>query len=262
VWLGYVTDSGLGARVRWWRFDQNVQACAVNDGATTITSAAPRGIDVVSEPHFPIAFFMAGTNTFFLRDPGAVGEKMALASNLKLDVWDFEATQEAEAGRWWLLFSAGARYAHLSQNYDATVIFHDFGPESDALRSGHNFSGAGPTLALEARRPIGNTRFAVFGNVRGSLLFGEATQRVYLLHTYQWVFGTTTALSQSRWNHDTFLPVGEMELGAEYSQTFGWLGWFHPFIRTGRWPNLGLAPAALPTREATSAFWVWRRVPD
>jgi hypothetical protein len=122
------------------------------------------------------------------------------------------------------LFSGGVRYAHLSQNFDARLVSHDFGPEIDLLRSGHNFSGAGPTLALEARRPIGNTRFAIYGDVRGSLLFGEASQRVYLLNTFQGPFGPITYSSQVRWNHDTFLPVGEMELGAEYSQLFGGVG--------------------------------------
>jgi hypothetical protein len=230
VWLGYVTDSGLGVRARWWRFDQSVQTCVINDGSTTITSASPRGIEIVSEPHInEVVPFWAMANTLE-KGSALVGEKMGLASNLKLDVWDFEATQEAEAGRWRFLFSGGARYAHLSQNYNANLVSQNVGADIEALRSGHNFSGAGPTLALEARRPLGNTGFAVYGNIRGSLLFGEAEQRVYLLTTSPGLFGPNSYASLFRANRDTFLPVGEMELGAEYSRIFGWI---HPFIRTG-----------------------------
>jgi hypothetical protein len=230
VWLGYATDSGLGVRARWWQFDQSVCTSAVNDGVSTITSAAPGGIDIVSQPHWPI-FFAAGGNKFVWRDAATAGETMYLKSNLKLDVWDFEATQEAEAGRWWFLFSGGFRYAHLAQNYDASVVTQGLGSGIEALRTGHNFNGAGPTLALEARRPLGNSRFALYGNVRGALLFGEGTHRVYLLETSHWPFGPDSfSSSQAKANRDTFLPVAEMELGAEYSPT---LAWIHPFIRTG-----------------------------
>ena len=49
------------------------------------------------------------------------------------------------------LASAGVRYAHLSQGYNAVVVNRD-GSTGTSILSGNNFNGAGPTAALEARR--------------------------------------------------------------------------------------------------------------
>jgi hypothetical protein len=227
VWLGYVSECGWGVRARWWLFDQERAFSVVGDRNTTIFSAAPAGLSIPS-------FFVI---------PNA---PMSLSSNLRLDVWDFEAIRETEVGRWGLLFSAGFRYAHLSQNYRAFQAFQgEFNPppgvlipsfslhEVDRLSSGHNFNGAGPTLALEAKRPLGNSGFALFANLRGAMLFGESKRQVDLV-TQTGPFGQTTftsvGISDVHSVRDTVLPVAELEMGVEYSRTWGAV---RPFLRTG-----------------------------
>src|SRR5262249_35658505 len=45
--------------------------------------------------------------------------------------------------------------------------------DSDILVAGHNFSGVGPTSALELRRPLGQTGFTPYVTAGGSVLFGN-----------------------------------------------------------------------------------------
>jgi hypothetical protein len=213
IWLGYTSDCGLGVRARWWLFDQKSATSAVSDPNTTIFSAFPAGLSIA-----------------------AFQSPMFLNSNLKLDVWDFEGTGETQVGHWVLQYSGGFRYAHLSQDYNALSVRESPRPGLpfplvflSTLSSGHNFNGAGPTLALEARRPIGNSGLSLFAILRGTMLFGQSKQEGNELNVTQLVTtSTTNETNQS--NHDTVLPVAELEIGAEYSLRWGNV---YPFVRTG-----------------------------
>jgi hypothetical protein len=228
VWLGYVSECGLGVRTRWWLFDQESGGSIGLDPNTTLISAAPGGLAIAS-PRPPVAYTVA-------LSPSST--PMFLGSNLKLNVWDFEAIKETELGHWGLLFAAGVRYAHLSQDYRAFEVSNPppftFPPsigfrEVNHLSSGHNFNGAGPTLAIEAKRPIGNSRFSLFGNLRGAMLFGDSKLQVTrVIQTGALEQNVATATFQSA--HDTVLPVAELEMGVEYSRTWGRI---RPFLRTG-----------------------------
>ena len=231
IWLGYVSECGLGVRARWWLFDQRSATSAVSDANTTILSASPGGLSIISPSFFgsPLFPVLNSTPTF-------------TSSNLKLDVWDFEATQETAVGRWALLFSAGFRYAHLSQDYDAiqasvrgtppgpvgilTVIFR----QTESLTSGHNFNGAGPTLAIEGRRPLGNSGISLFANLRGTMLFGQSKQRVDQTTVTKVFDFSSIAVTDFAYVRDTVLPVAELEMGVEYARTWRAV---RPFLRTG-----------------------------
>ena len=107
IWLGYVGNCGLGIRSRYWQFDQSTAQSLVNadtSGVTNITTAAPLGLSFTSPG---LVMFKNGV------------DHLLFDSNLKLNVVDLEATQEFRLGRWLLEFSGGARYSHISQNYDA-----------------------------------------------------------------------------------------------------------------------------------------------
>jgi hypothetical protein len=242
AWVGYVSEGGFGVRARWWLFDQRSATSAVGDFTnTTIISASPAGFSITTSPNLGRA----------LIEPS----EMFLSSNLKLNVWDFEATRETVVGRWILLASAGFRYAHLSQDYNAfqpSLTFHAFSffvePAShqfDLLSSGHNFNGAGPTIALEARRPMGNSGFSLFANLRGTMLFGQSKQQVVHSTVTQFggpnIFGPLGGpigpppridvfVSTVGSVRDVVLPVTELEMGAEFSRTWGAV---RPFVRTG-----------------------------
>jgi hypothetical protein len=231
IWIGYVTESGLGVRARWWNLSRSDDVSALNTdttGATTITSASPGGLSFTSPGRL-------------LEHFGTGGDQLVFKSKLKMDVWDFEATQDIQAGCWTLLLSGGVRYAHVAQNYDAfrfnsgaggNMIFNQ---DSVTLLSGHSFSGAGPTVAIELARPLGSTGFSLYGNARGAVLFGCMTQHASRLAVQSgfendgMAFNTTN-FSDSDGCRSSVIPVTEIEVGAQYDRVFGVV---HPFVRTG-----------------------------
>jgi Legionella pneumophila major outer membrane protein precursor len=234
LWLGYTGANGLGVRLRWWHFDQGTGLATDNSdttGATVVTSASPRGISFESPGHI-------------LKTPGIGTDELAFNTDLKIDSWDFEASQAISAGKWALLVSGGVRYAHLAQDYHAYRFNSGvsgsttYSQDSAALISGSDFNGAGPTLCLEGKRQIGNTGLALYANARGSLLFGRADQQVDKLTV---LAGTNTS---GPFNTQTFtdypvaqdrvMPVAELEVGAEYApELSGPYSRLHPFLRAG-----------------------------
>ena len=84
--------------------------------------------------------------------------------SINAEAADVDLTQLANLGRWQLESNAGVRYGKFG--------YHS--PIEAAFGVGDvNFQGFGPTLALNTRRPLGQTGFCLVGNLRGSLLFGE-----------------------------------------------------------------------------------------
>jgi hypothetical protein len=197
IWVGVFLGDGLGVRMRWWMFDQNTgDTFTVADNAIVL-SAAPLGEAVFAGP----------------------GEAFSISSGLDLDVWDVELTQPLVLGLWEMLVSGGFRYAHLSQNFLA-VAEKDGG---SSTTSGHNFNGAGPTLALDARRMIGDSGLGLYTTTRGSLLWGKARQAVVEIEADE--VEAFNFLSE-----DALLPVCEIEAGIQYSVPLG-LAQF--FLQTG-----------------------------
>lgn len=228
VWLGYVTDSGLGVRGRWWHFDHGTDVSVTNadtSGSTVVSSASPQGV----------SFSSPGP----LLKNGLGADVMQFSSRLEMDVWDVEATQEWGCGGWTFLLSAGGRYVHLAQDYKAFRINQDLtfsrpnGPQdSTALVSGHNFNGAGPTASFEARRPVFWRGLVVYGSARGSLLFGSGRDHAFLDREASGPppFPNTSTFKEVTGSQDDVLPILEVEMGAEYGVD---VGRFHPFLRTG-----------------------------
>src|SRR5262249_54353864 len=121
---------------------------------------------------------------------------------------------------WDLLCAAGLRFAEINQEYNAYVVGDSGstqGPIFASVVSGHSFHGTGPVVALEARRPLLKSDLALYGSVRGAILFGSATQNA-LDHFIG--FGTTQ-FTPAQDHRDRTLPVGEVELGLEYGRNMG-----------------------------------------
>jgi hypothetical protein len=143
-----------------------------------------------------------------------------------MNVWDFEVTQDLMLCQSACTLSGGIRYAHLAQDYAAgSASAFPFGGSTqifdtlDLLLFSHNFNGAGPTFAVEGHRQLGHTTFALYGSVRGAVLFGSAHQRLFqggLEHNGS--IGTSLGAVTDA---DSVLPVGELEVGAEYGHCFG-----------------------------------------
>jgi hypothetical protein len=207
LWLGYAGPGGLGGRVRWWCFSQassQTQMFPPSTGPTEVTlvSAAP-----------------LGPQLFANTDKGQ-SAAFAATSALEMQVGDIEVFQDFAGCKWDVLLSGGVRIAHLNQDYSAFVT-ESAGASAlhETLISGHNFTGAGPVLAAEGRRGLG-CGLALYGSVRGALLYGSARQNV--LSTGSPGDPSPTAGSDHR---DKVLPVGELELGLEYGRCVGpaWL---------------------------------------
>lgn len=217
VWLGYIGESGLGGRARYWYFregtNQTVGLPPSNGPLlSTVFSAAPLGLegfgDTLSQPLPPPA---PGTP-----EPTAV----AITSKLEVQVADLEVLQDAHAGRWDFLCSGGVRLARIAQNYE----FYNLQPTTvpavaRALLSSYNFQGVGPVLAVETRRPLADSGVLFFSTARGSMVFGSTQQNATFGGT---VLRNLDANPQiARENRDRAIPIVELEAGVEYGRQVG-----------------------------------------
>jgi len=95
---------------------------------------------------------------------------------IDLQTADLEATVTQRLWNWDTLLAAGARYGKLGYSNDKAVGgLPIFGVGTAA------FEGVGPTVAVEGRRRLGRSAFALYGNVRGSALFGDVANRSMFL---------------------------------------------------------------------------------
>jgi hypothetical protein len=217
VWVEYVHRDLFGIRGRWWQFDGTPPgintANLFNAGAATtqVTSAFPLGLGIISNPNGAAAGF---------------NDSLNFQSGLLLNVWDIEITKELRAPIGWLAFSAGARYAESKQSYDAFLVSTPAVPGASTvistLLSDHDFRGAGGTVALDAGFHLGDTGVSLFCTGRGSLLYGVGRERATLATaTINPLGAITTQTLEPSATQDRVLPVGEIEIGAEYARNVG-----------------------------------------
>jgi hypothetical protein len=236
LWLGYIGESGLGVRGRWWYFRQGSDqtlALPPSDPGTNlvIISAVPLGIQAFSNTD-------SGKSTGF-----------AVTSNLVLQVGDIEALQGLQIAGWDFLFSGGLRIAHINQHYN--VYSGDTKGEAAlwrSIQSGHSFNGAGPVIAVEAHRPLAGTGFGLFGSARGAVLFGSAKQNALFIAN---ALRNDDASPSGAVDHRSrVLPVAELEIGVEYRQNVGMSQFFGQIALVGQdWFGAGNA-----SRSANHAF--------
>ncbi|MFO0843410.1 MAG: Lpg1974 family pore-forming outer membrane protein [Gemmataceae bacterium] len=189
VWLGYICESGVGARARYWYLRSDTSQTL--EDPTRVVTAHPAGLSLIQDH----------------------ASQLIVDSKLRLHVLDLEGLQAFRGDSWDVLLSAGVRLARISQSYDAFATAADgFGI---SLLSRHTFEGAGPVIAGEARRMIGDTGLALYGNARGSLLFGTANQSAAI--------PVANDVGSDRRHRG--LLTGEVELGLEYGCNLGgtWL---------------------------------------
>ena len=74
---------------------------------------------------------------------------------------------------WDLEVSGGLRYGQLEYVNPVATLFGV---------GNLMFDGTGPTVAVSGRRNLGTSGFALFGNLRGSLLFGDITNSGMLVN--------------------------------------------------------------------------------
>jgi len=212
VSLAYLGQRGLGMRGRWWGFDSRSSALATNpaewdfDLTNTLYSANPLGLG------------FSGSSAENLEQAAIFG------NHLEMNVFDVEAVWDLHPGRGSLLLTAGVRYAAVDQQYNVFWLQSALDPLanniSGQLVSGHRFHGAGPTLSVEGRYPLGSSHVAMFAGPRGSVLFGPRRESASLNATITDYYGDLVEEDQifRSAEHDRVLPVGEVEVGAAYSR--------------------------------------------
>jgi Legionella pneumophila major outer membrane protein precursor len=187
VWIGYVSERGWGVRGHWFDFDHGTAASYAAAPGETITGMSALGLG---------------------RAP--VNGTIAASSSLAVNVLDIQGTCSFEDAKWSHLLGIGVRYTHMSQDYRATLT--NANTRID-LTSGHNLNGAGPSFALETKRRIGESGFAIYGQLNGAILFGHANEAYTAVNN--------GVLQQFTRGHTDVLPVGELEVGAEYQRNVG-----------------------------------------
>lgn len=233
LWLGYVSESGFGGRVRWWYFcqgtDQSVQAGPAAPGTLTFLASAP-----------PLGF------PAFTDNDGQTAA-LAVTSKLQFQVWDAEALVSVQSGRWDLLFAGGLRFAQINQSYNAYATGDSGGakgPITATVLSEHSFPGVGPVLALEARRGLGDSGLSFYSSARGAVLFGSARQTATdIFSSADGTFADSAAA-----DHNPVVPVAELELGLEVNRRIGPSRAFGQIALVGQeWWGIGSASRAVNT---------------
>ena len=187
IWLGYVSERGWGVRARWFQFDQNSSTTFAAAPGETITGMSPLALGNVP-----------------------VNGAIAASSHLAVNVFDLQATCTYETPRWTHLLGVGVRYTSMSQDYQAGIIS---AANNIILASSHDLNGAGPCFSLETKYRLAETGFFLYGQIYGSVVFGQASESSSVINN--------GVLQQFTGNPNSVLPVGELEIGAEYQKNVG-----------------------------------------
>lgn len=154
IWLGYTTQNGLGVRVRFWQYDHNTSPRSFTPGA---------GVGVFSRVE------ATPFNSYAFAD---AGETLTATHSMKLDTIDLDVTQDFNWHQSKIVVFGGLRYVSTAQRYLAEVV-DGGGVFHDSTFLDHSFEGVGPTLGLDLKRQIGDSRFFLVTGGRASVLFGN-----------------------------------------------------------------------------------------
>jgi len=175
LWLGYVSPTGGGVRARYWQFDHEL---AAETWATVIDSETKTGRGRLNMYSIDVEFMQR---------------------------FDFEAFT--------INGSAGMRVASVDRSFTLTSI--DGIGHSSVFSLANEYTGLGPTISGEFRRPIGNGDLALLVNTRGTLLFGS--RHVSLAIPDIADFPDLPQISLTG-EDDSFLAVGEIQMGFEWAR--------------------------------------------
>jgi hypothetical protein len=202
-WLGYMTPSGVGARLRYWNFDN----------AFTTSAAATEQVE---------AFAFSGEAVLTRRLDGDPGDAIFARHGVDLQTLDAEVLQQLRLWDVLILGGAGLRYVQMEQDY--LIRFTDpQGPQVEMLHT-HGFDGVGPVGSLEMWRPLGSWGFSLYGATRASVLFGEVDQQIRESTGGQVFF-------ERRDDVDEAIAIGEASLGLQWMTP--WIYSTNFFLRGG-----------------------------
>ncbi len=91
---------------------------------------------------------------------------------IRLEAIDTEVTLDQRLRHFDLELSAGVRYGNLQYRSDVATLFNV---------GAVTFEGVGPTMSIGGRRALGDSGFSMYGNLRGSMLFGGIRNHALLI---------------------------------------------------------------------------------
>jgi hypothetical protein len=238
AWVGYMFHSGWGLRGGYEYLRGSIRQSIANaDAATMITTPLPAPFQIVS----PSAALNGGIGP----------DRFRFSQRLDLHVADTELLKETSFLDTTFLFSFGARYARMMQSYSATRTNPGgnngavtVALDRDDLDTSNRFEGWGPTTSFEAVHPLG-CGFSMYGNVRGSFLWGPDRFAQNLHNQNRTVTAAGVATFTDTFNSNDafdsrFVSILEVEAGVQYGHRFGRC---YFFARAGgvfqRWWDVG-----------------------
>jgi hypothetical protein len=222
AWLGWSGPAGVGVRARYFHFDHDseaTRAALTAGGAVSGTITAPAGLSpLLGVP--PRGFQAPG---ILLQDAQGL-DLLSFHSDLHIQNLDGEATYSLTRGNLSMLVAAGGRYTQMHQNYRGLLVntVSDTTGEVSNLHAGHNFYGAGPTVAWQGTWRIGGTSLGIFGSARGALLVGTTRQTAaFSENITDPVNGNQSNLALNLARDQATLPIVELEGGLEWGRSLG-----------------------------------------
>lgn len=227
--VGVKDCSGFGLRARmFWINDSSTFAFqdAVGD-QTIITPADPVGGNA-QNLQTGLVFRTANAGGINMISVGTAGapSDLTYSRNLKLRAYDFDLTADARQGCLETTWFAGIRYMTIDQGYNATEVVVTPGliehpnviPQSQFFTSQHSLSAWGPTVGMEARYPVADSLKA-FAGARFGILHAEGSTSASLVVTpSDAATGFLIPNAAIVGNRCLAMPIGELELGAEYTR--------------------------------------------
>jgi hypothetical protein len=164
--VGYMFHTGWGVRGAFEYLHGSSTLSVDNANPNTqITTPVSGAFQIIS----PSAALNGGIGT----------DRFTMTQRFDLDVVDIELLKQANFLDTTLLFGLGARYTRMTQSYTAArtnaggtnglvIVAQD----QQDLNVSNRFEGWGPTSSFEVIQPLG-CGFSLYGNVRGSFLWGS-----------------------------------------------------------------------------------------
>jgi Legionella pneumophila major outer membrane protein precursor len=176
VWVGVENPNGWGVRARYWDF--------------TSADAAVNEFDFVNQV------------------------EVEGASVVEAYTIDLEVTKRLCTPTWTFLGGLGARYAEI-RHYEQLSVFDSDNFAVSHAAIGRQTRGTGLTGMLEATRPFGNRGLSLYGNIRGSVLWGNtdanSSSQLTVVNS-----GASSSIFSTNGVDET-LSIVETQVGVEWS---------------------------------------------
>ncbi|MEZ6092780.1 MAG: Lpg1974 family pore-forming outer membrane protein [Pirellulaceae bacterium] len=196
VWLGLKGQDGLGIQTSYWQFDQDGASRATSSDGTTLIGAHAATII------FPANIFTANPT-----------ETLLTSSSLWTETLNLCGTLDTQFGGIDLQGAAGVRYVGFRQNYAASIV-DGTGTPLRFINWERSYYGLGPTVIVDGKKRLGNTRLSAFMHGGGALLFGsKSIDRTVVGDQSPQPASPFLSLTGA----DEVVGVGEASLGLEWS---------------------------------------------